>query len=135
MSTLQYTTLIRRCSTLYISTLKYTTLFQCWFDIVPRRDVASTKRQRWNNVEMFAGLVRSTEWRISSFNHWKGWSKTTWIHFSRKHVINYSNKTFPFTHICKNSFFYYIVHYSVFWFVFSHSLLWFVNTYELCLFI
>ena len=42
-------------STLYISTLKYTTLFQRWFDIAPRRDVASAKRQCWNNVEMFAG--------------------------------------------------------------------------------
>ena len=47
------TTLFRRCLTLFMSTLKYTTLFQCWFDVVPRRDVASTKRQRWNNVEMF----------------------------------------------------------------------------------
>ena len=51
-----FTTLFRRCLTLFMSTLKYTTLFQCWFDVVPRRDVASTKRQRWNNVEMIAGL-------------------------------------------------------------------------------
>ena len=49
------TTLFRRYLTLFMSTLKYTTLFQRWFDIGPRRDVASTKRQRWNNVEMFAG--------------------------------------------------------------------------------
>ena len=42
-------------STLYISTLKYATLFQRWFDVVPRCDIASTKRQRWNNIEIFAG--------------------------------------------------------------------------------
>ena len=29
---------------------------QRWFDVVPRRDVPSTKRQRWNNVEMFSGI-------------------------------------------------------------------------------
>ena len=43
-----------RCWTLW--TMKYTTLFQRWFDVAPRRDVVSTKRQRWNNVEMFAGM-------------------------------------------------------------------------------
>ena len=30
--------------------MKYTTLFQRWFDVAPRRDVVSTRRQRWNNV-------------------------------------------------------------------------------------
>ena len=48
ISTLKYTTLIQRCLALQIPALKYKTLFQCWFDIVPRRDVVSTKKQRWN---------------------------------------------------------------------------------------
>ena len=56
ISTLKYTTLIQRCLTLQIPTLKYTTLFQRWFDVAPRLDVVSTKRQRWNNAEMFAGM-------------------------------------------------------------------------------
>ena len=56
ISTLKYTTLIQRCSTLKIPALKYTTLFQRWFDVAQRRDVVSTKGQRWNNVEMFAGM-------------------------------------------------------------------------------
>ena len=56
ISTLIYTALIQRLSTLQIPTLKYKTLFQHWFDIAPRRDVVSTKRQRWNKVEMFAGI-------------------------------------------------------------------------------
>ena len=30
--------------------MKYTTLLQRWFDVAPRRDVVSTRRQRWNNV-------------------------------------------------------------------------------------
>ena len=59
ISMLKYTTLIRRCSTLQFRTLKYTTLFQHWFDVVPRRDILSTKRQRWNNVEMFAGFLKT----------------------------------------------------------------------------
>ena len=56
ISTLKYKTLIRLCSTLQIPILNHTTLFQLWFDVVPRRDVVLTKRQRWNNVEIFAGI-------------------------------------------------------------------------------
>ena len=55
-STLKKTTLFRRCLTLLTSALNYKMLFQRWFKVVPRRDVISTKRQRWNNVEMFAGF-------------------------------------------------------------------------------
>ena len=36
--------------------MKYATLFERWFDVAPRHDVPSTKRQRWNTVEMFAGI-------------------------------------------------------------------------------
>ena len=35
--------------------LKYTTLFQRWFDDVWRCKVISTYKQLWNKVEMFAG--------------------------------------------------------------------------------
>ena len=64
--TLWKSTLIRRCSTLYISTFMYTTLFRRWFDIVRRRDVTSNWKQRWNNVEIFAWLsMRSFQMNIS----------------------------------------------------------------------
>ena len=41
-STLKYTTLFQRCWMLQISTLTYATLIQRWFDVVRRRDVIST---------------------------------------------------------------------------------------------
>ena len=54
-STLKRATLFRCCLTLFISTLKYT---QRSFDLVQRYlDVISTKRQRWNNVKTFAGII------------------------------------------------------------------------------
>ena len=40
------------------STLRYTTLLPRWFDIMRRRDVISTQKQRWNDVEMFAGRLK-----------------------------------------------------------------------------
>ena len=52
-----FTALFRRCLTLFMWMLKYATLFQRLFGVVPSRDIASTKRQRWNNVEMFSGLT------------------------------------------------------------------------------
>ena len=36
--------------------LKYTTLFQRWFDDVWRCEVISTYKQLWNKVEKFAGV-------------------------------------------------------------------------------
>ena len=36
-------TFFQCCLTLFMSTLKYTTLFQCWFDVVPH-----CPKQRWN---------------------------------------------------------------------------------------
>ena len=71
-STLKMTALIQRCLTLFILTLKYTALIRRRSTLTitnveihnvvstliwccPTRDVVSTKRQRWNNVEMFAG--------------------------------------------------------------------------------
>ena len=48
ISTLEYKTSIRHCSTLQTPTLKYTTLFRRCFDVVSRHDVISTKKQRWN---------------------------------------------------------------------------------------
>ena len=55
-STLKNTALFQRCSTLQISMLTYTTLFQHWFDVVRRRNVISTQKQRGTDVEMFAGF-------------------------------------------------------------------------------
>ena len=43
--------------------MRYTTLFQRWFDIVRRRDIISTQEQRWKNVEMFAGRLKE-KWII-----------------------------------------------------------------------
>ena len=63
------TTLFRRRLTLFMSTLKYTTSFQRWFDIVPRRDVASTKRQSWDNVEMFAWFIIFKNYYIHQFTY------------------------------------------------------------------
>ena len=37
--------------------MRYRTLFQFWFDVAPHCNVISTKRQRWNNVEMLAGML------------------------------------------------------------------------------
>ena len=52
---LKMTMLFRRCSTLYISTSMYVTLFQRWFYAVRHRGIIWSKEQRWSNVEIFAG--------------------------------------------------------------------------------
>ena len=39
------------------STVEITAFFQRWFDVVPLHDAVSIKRQRWNNVEMFAEII------------------------------------------------------------------------------
>ena len=43
--------------------MKYTKLFKRWFD------VASTKRQHWNNVEMFTGIMLETWSLVRKFTH------------------------------------------------------------------
>ena len=43
-----------------VSAMTYTTLFQRWFDVVRRRDVISTQKQRGTDVEMFAGVLPQT---------------------------------------------------------------------------
>ena len=63
---LKRTTLFRCCLTLLTSMLKYTTLFQRWFEVASRRDVISTKRQRWNNFETFTGYSAS----CNKMNNW-----------------------------------------------------------------
>ena len=63
---LKRTTLFRCCRTLLTSMLKYTTLFQRWFEVASRRDVISTKRQRWSNFETFTGYSASR----NKMNNW-----------------------------------------------------------------
>ena len=63
-STLKITALFWRCLTLLILTLKYTytTLFQGWFDIFQRRDVISP-RPRWKSSWVSTNVAK----RLHSF--------------------------------------------------------------------
>ena len=52
--------------------MTYITLFQRWFDVVPRRIAISTQKQRWTDVEMFAGKSLS-KFHSLNLRLWHRW--------------------------------------------------------------
>ena len=106
-STMKYTTLFQCCWTLRISTLRYITLFQPWFEVVWPRDVISTLKQRWTDIEMFAGIyvkncysVHSRLFIIARKRNWILWRNSSRRSYCNDCIChrNYSDDTYDCRH-------------------------------------